>query len=76
MNVARQRFSENQNFDFITEDYSRKLPDGNFDLICSALSIHHMEDSDKQLLYNLVFEKLTDKGCFINLESSSGLKGV
>lgn len=67
LNIARQRFAGIQGFDYIVADYSKYLP-CNADIICSALSIHHLENADKQLLYAEIFSKLPDGGVFINLD--------
>ncbi len=68
IDVARQRFESMDNFSFIIDDYSKKLPSNQFDLIASALSIHHLENDSKSVLYSNIYNKLPDNGCFINLD--------
>ncbi len=68
MDVARQRFQGLHNFSFIMADYSVELPEGSFDLIASALSIHHLENRDKESLYGRIYESLEPGGCFLNLD--------
>ncbi len=66
--VARERFDGMRNVRCLAGDYSRELPDGNFDLIVSALSIHHLEDASKQDLFRRIYDKLSDGGLFVNYD--------
>jgi tRNA (cmo5U34)-methyltransferase len=66
--VARERFSGMKNFKFIISDYSKELPIAGFDLIASALSIHHLENDAKLKLYKAIYNKLPDNGYFLNLD--------
>ena len=66
--VARQRFSGLDNFTYSILDYSTDLPHEKFDLIASALSIHHIENKDKLLLYSNIYNQLEDDGCLLNLD--------
>ncbi|HRX15730.1 MAG TPA: methyltransferase domain-containing protein [Spirochaetota bacterium] len=68
IDVAKERFSGMNNFRYIISDYSKELPDGEFDLIASALSIHHLTEEDKINLYNNIYKKLNKNGVFINLD--------
>lgn len=46
LNIARKRFA---GLDFISYqilNYTQELPTADFDVIISALSIHHLEDSE------------------------------
>ena len=47
LNVARRRFEGADNVSYQILDYSKTLPENDFDVIVSALSIHHLEDADK-----------------------------
>lgn len=49
-------------------DYSKELPGGNFDVITSALSIHHLETKDKQKLFAKIYDKLPNGGLFVNYD--------
>ncbi|MDR3091191.1 MAG: class I SAM-dependent methyltransferase [Clostridiales bacterium] len=64
--VARERFAGLPNFAFVTADYTRELPEA--DLICSALSIHHLDEGEKARLYRSIYEKLPEGGVFLNLD--------
>lgn len=68
LDVAKIRFNGLQNISFKVQDYSKKLPDGDFDLISSALSIHHLDEQEKRSLYSAVYDRLPKGGCFINLD--------
>jgi len=68
LEIAKQRFMELSNFTYIVSDYSKQLPSKKFDLISSGLSIHHLEDENKLVLYSNIFRNLNDDGCFINLD--------
>lgn len=68
LDVAHKRFNGLSNFHFAISDYSKELPAGNFDLIASALSIHHLEGAGKATLYSGIYERLPEGGCFINLD--------
>jgi len=66
LDVARKRFNGLDNFKYVKANYIESIPGG--DLICSGLSIHHLENDEKKLLYNNVYKTLPGGGCFINLD--------
>ena len=68
LEIARQRFLNMNNFKFVISDYSKELPSKQFDLIASALSIHHLANNSKSDLYYNIYNNLSDNGCFINLD--------
>ncbi|MDH5656678.1 MAG: class I SAM-dependent methyltransferase [Spirochaetia bacterium] len=68
LDVARKRFSGLSGFHFLSGDYTKDLPDREFDLITSALSIHHLTDEEKESLYANSFGRLKPGGCFVNLD--------
>jgi ubiquinone/menaquinone biosynthesis C-methylase UbiE len=68
LKIARERFSGISNFNFLEYNYVENIPVNNCDLICSALSIHHLEENDKENLYKNIYSKLNENGCFINLD--------
>ncbi len=69
---ARQRFSGNSQITFELADYSRMDSAGPYDAIVSALSIHHLEDDDKQKLFRSIFRALRPGGVFVNAEQVLG----
>ncbi|MGM9524880.1 MAG: class I SAM-dependent methyltransferase, partial [Peptococcaceae bacterium] len=72
LQVARKRFAGVDNVRCQTGDYAKGLPDGSFDVILSALSIHHLEDPQKADLFARVYEKLPDGGLFVNYDQFCG----
>jgi tRNA (cmo5U34)-methyltransferase len=72
LKIAQERFNGLENFDFIEGDYAKNIFVKNCDLICSALSIHHLENDQKIGLYNNIYKTLNKGGCFINLDQFIG----
>ena len=70
---ARERFSSlPERFDFITADYAADELTGKFDVVMSALSIHHLSDPGKALLFQNIYRVLSDDGIFINADQVRG----
>lgn len=70
---ARQKFSSVNNFKYIENNYlTMKFPE-NYDIIISSLSIHHLSDEEKQLLYKKIYDYLNEGGVFINADEVRGL---
>jgi tRNA (cmo5U34)-methyltransferase len=76
LRVARRRLAgEPGRFEFRTMDYARKplpLTDGGYDLVVSALSIHHLTHGDKKELFGKVRRSLTVGGYFVNADQIAG----
>ena len=68
LNMAKQRFANKTNFNYVTDDYTKLLPNGSFDTVISALSIHHLENEEKQNLFNRIFAALPNGGIFVNYD--------
>ncbi len=68
LNRAKNRFAGHSNFHFIVDDFSQKLPNQKYDLIVSALSIHHLKAANKIKLYGAILNMLKPKGCFLNID--------
>ena len=68
LSIARKRFAGLANVRYQVLDYSKELPRGNFDVIASALSIHHMEDDKKQELFASIYNRLPVDGIFVNYD--------
>src|SRR5579871_3572041 len=60
LDVARERFEGEPNFEFVQMDFSKDQLPGKFDLIISSLAIHHLEDADKARLYKNIYKALND----------------
>lgn len=70
---AKGRFSSFESkVEYVAKDYSAEPIDGKYDLIISALSIHHLTDLEKQALFNKVFVSLNENGMFINADQALG----
>src|SRR3569833_1197259 len=72
LEIARERFGREDNIEFIELDFSKEPLPGKYDLVISALAIHHLEDIDKAKLYKNVFDVLNDGGLFINADQVAG----
>jgi len=72
LDVARERFAGRETVVFRVCDYSREEFGGPYDLVCSALSIHHLGNPDKQDLYGRIFSVLNTGGVFVNAEQVEG----
>lgn len=68
LKVARERFAGIDSISYQIMDYSKAFPKEDFDVIVSALSIHHLENAEKQKLFARIYEKLPDGGVFINYD--------
>jgi tRNA (cmo5U34)-methyltransferase len=69
LEAAKRRF-ENCDGHFAFEERDlRDLPgDRQFDLVISSLSIHHLEDAEKQRLFSTIYKQLREPGVFINID--------
>lgn len=68
LSVSKERFKGLNGFSFEIADYSQGLPIGEFDLIASGLSIHHLDEAEKRKLYTTIWHKLPQGGCLLNLD--------
>ena len=70
---ARQRFrAEPARFRFCALDFTEEPLWGEYDAVVSALSIHHVSDGAKQLVFKRVYEVLREGGVFINADQVLG----
>lgn len=72
LEVARKRFEGNDNITYIADDYTKLDISEKFDLVVSALSIHHLEDSDKKELFKKCYLVLKPDGILINADQFIG----
>ena len=68
LQIARKRFSGIDTVSYQTVYYSKELPVQDFDAIVSALSIHHLENMDKEKLFKRIYDKLPEGGLFVNYD--------
>jgi tRNA (cmo5U34)-methyltransferase len=70
---ARDRFAgRGSQVTFAAMDYARAEIPGEHDLIVSALSIHHLEETDKVALFGRVWRALAPGGAFVNADQVLG----
>lgn len=72
LDIARKRFSSNENISIIQQDFTTFKVEKQYDAVISSLAIHHLEDTAKIELYNTVFTLLKSDGIFINAEQIAG----
>jgi tRNA (cmo5U34)-methyltransferase len=72
LSMARERFADRKDVRYITGDYCSVDFAGRYDLICSALSIHHLEHADKRQLYKKISDALHPGGMFVNADQVLG----
>ena len=72
LEVARRRLEGRENVQYLLRDYSREGIDEGYDIICSALSIHHLARQRKRALYRKVYSALTPGGVFVNADQVEG----
>lgn len=72
LDVARERFGGRERVRFIVADYRDADLGGPYDLVTSALSIHHLAREEKRELYRHIFSSLRDGGIFVNADEAAG----
>ena len=80
LRVARRRFAERlapglKRFEFRVMDFARKELPGDaagYDLVVSALSIHHLTHNGKRELFEKVHGSLRNRGVFVNADQALG----
>lgn len=70
--VAKERFAGAGNVAYQELDFSKEAITGKYDLIISALAIHHLEDEQKKVLYQNIYSALNNGGLFINADQVKG----
>ena len=73
LSVARERFaSEAHRFEFVVADYADGLGGGRYDVVASALSIHHLDADAKRRLFGEAHDALRPGGVFVNADQVAG----
>jgi len=72
LDMARQRFAMRSGTEYIVCDYSQMDLGGPYDIVCSALSIHHLSPEDKRQLFGRIFSALKPGGMFVNADQADG----
>jgi tRNA (cmo5U34)-methyltransferase len=69
---AHERFNHREKTRYITGDYRSTGLGGEYDVICSALSIHHLIEGEKIDLYHRIYDALHPGGVFVNADQVQG----
>jgi SAM-dependent methyltransferase len=69
---ARERFGDVDRVSYRRSDLTLDPLDGSWDLIISALAIHHLGDDEKRDLFRRIYVRLAPGGLFINAEQVLG----
>ena len=69
LKAAEERFKGLKNFQFHELNFASDPLPGKYDII---ISIHHLDDEGKKLLYKKVYEALNEGGLFINADQVLG----
>jgi tRNA (cmo5U34)-methyltransferase len=72
LDMARKRFATRPGTEYLICDYSCSDLRGPYDIVCSALSIHHLATEDKQQLFGRIFTALKPGGMFVNADQADG----
>ena len=74
LDVARVRLAAHEPH-FCVGSLQDALPPGPFDAVVSALSIHHLAESEKRELFGKAFSVLAPGGVFVNADQVAGPSG-
>ena len=66
--IAKERFAGRANIHFVLDDYFTHDFNQSFDIVISALSIHHLNAIEKSDLYKIFFKLLNTGGEFVNAD--------
>ncbi len=72
LDMAKKRFAARPGTRYVTCDYSRADLGGPYDIVCSALSIHHLAPEDKRQLFHRIHDALVPGGMFVNADQADG----
>jgi tRNA (cmo5U34)-methyltransferase len=72
LEVAKSRLKGFTNVNYVLDDYTNFISHEKYDIIISALSIHHLADTNKLELYKNTYLNLKNKGVFINADQVLG----
>jgi tRNA (cmo5U34)-methyltransferase len=72
LDLAREKFRGMGNTRYLVGDYATIEFGNEYDLIVSALSIHHLENNEKRRLFTRIFRALNAGGVFVNADQCLG----
>lgn len=67
---AKQRFASNRLVTYSLQEHSQLSAISEYDLVLSALSIHHLDHRDKRTLFQKIYRALRPAGMFINIDQA------
>lgn len=68
LKLAQNRFANMKQIRYLVADYTTHPFTEAYDAIVSALSIHHLDDKQKETFYQKCFSHLKDEGIFVNAD--------
>ncbi len=72
LSKAKERFSSSENTRYVAHDYIADEIHGNFDVVVSALSLHHSTERELGNVFGKIFKCLNVGGVFINADQILG----
>ena len=75
LDQARQRFAGNLRVTYCLHEHIQLSNRSEYDLVISALSIHHLENRDKLSFFYKIFHALRPGGMFINIDQALAPSG-
>ncbi len=69
---AKERFSGVNNISFVVHDYVKEELSGEYDVVVSALSLHHSTEAELGSVFKKIFTSLKSGGIFINADQILG----
>ena len=73
LDIAKERFKGHlDQFEIVEMDYRNLQSTGDYDLVISSLSIHHLPGEEKKTLFKNVHLSLKKGGVFINVDQIKG----
>lgn len=67
---ARQRFAGNPRVSYSLQEHAQLSATSEYDLVLSALSIHHLDHRGKRTLFQKIYRALRPGGMFINVDQA------
>ncbi|MBU9833727.1 class I SAM-dependent methyltransferase (plasmid) [Rahnella aquatilis] len=71
LKIAKQRFLNYPDIKFLHSKLENQIFEGKYDVIMSALAIHHLSHRNKKILFKKIYNALNLQGLFINVEQVS-----
>jgi tRNA (cmo5U34)-methyltransferase len=72
LSKARERFNSNPNIEYLTLDFINAPIVGKYDVVVSALALHHTPQEKLKGVFQKIFDALEQGGYFINADQTLG----